>query len=105
MLAYLLSAVVASAAGASAAAWITTSKLKTTEVKIEWVSSNLEAMDRLLEQHSHEIDLSYREMLEEFARVSKEIKALDSSAARKTGAMLQPVAKALAEVRETVGLS
>lgn len=105
MLAYLVSTLVASAAGAGTAAWITSSKLKTAQIQIEWLSDNLEAMDRLLEHQSHEIDLSYREMLEEFARVSKEIKALDSSAARKTGAMLQPVAKALAEVRETVGLS
>ena len=104
MLSYFLSAALGGAMVACTQAARKGGKLTEQGALIEMLVADQQKLERLIEYNQDGITSNLKDIYKLTDSLNERIIEMDNKAAQKTGLMLQPVASALAEVRQVVGL-
>jgi hypothetical protein len=105
MFSYFISAVIGGAVVACTQAARSGGKLTEQSALIEMLAADQQKLERLIEYNQEGITANLKDIRQLTDSLDQRITEMDNKAAQKTGLMLQPVARAVAEVRQVVGLS
>jgi hypothetical protein len=105
MFSYFISAVIGGGIVACTQAARNGGKLTEHAALIEMLAADQQKLERLVEYNQDGITANLKDIRQLTDSLDRRITEMDKKAAQKTGLMLQPVAKAVAEVRQVVGLS
>ena len=112
MLSYFLSAILGGAVVVGTGGLVLRGQLDKQGDQITALLKNHQDLDDRVFNNQRDIVLNLNDITKNTTNIDERVKALDEritvideNAAKKTGLMLQPVAKALVEVRQVVGLS
>ena len=104
MFSYFLSAVIGGLIVAGGQAARNGGKFTEQSALIEMLVAEQQKLEKQIEYNQDDISSNFKKIEAVTESLDVRITDMDKTAAQKTGLMLQPVAKALAEVRQVVGL-